>query len=134
MPVHDRAYDQVVATQRDVRHIALALPETVEGDDRFGFSVAGKAFAWSWMERVDPRRARIESTDVIAVRVADELAKQTLLATEPDVCFTEPHYDGYPAVLVRLEPIDLARLERILVAGWRARAPRRLLPLLDGTG
>jgi len=123
-----------VATQDDVRRVALDLPETTEGDDRFGFSVAGKAFAWSWMERVDPKRARIESTSVIAVRVADELAKQTLLATEPDVCFTEPHDDGYPAVLVRLEPIDLARLERILIQGWRSRAPKRLLPSAPTAG
>ncbi len=114
-----------MATQDDVRRIALSLPGTTEGEGRFAFSVDGKGYAWSWMERVHPKRARIESTEVIAVRVADELAKQTLLATEPDVCFTEAHDDGYPAVLVRLEPIDLPRLERILREGWQARAPKR---------
>jgi hypothetical protein len=120
-----------VATPDDVRRIALSLPGTAERDDGYVFVVDGKSFAWPWMERVHPKRARIASTEVIAVRVADELAKQTLLATEPDVCFTEPHYDGYPAVLVRLAPIDLPRLGRILADGWRSRAPKRLIAAAD---
>jgi hypothetical protein len=44
----------------------------------------------------------------------------------PDVFFTEPHYDGYPAVLVRLPAIDLDLLQVVLAQGWRCRAPRRL--------
>jgi len=85
----------------------------------------GKALAWSWLERVDPRRARVTNRDVIAVRVANQLEKESLLALDTEVFFTEPHYDGYPAVLVRLPAIDLDLLTDVLTAGWRTRAPRR---------
>lgn len=115
-----------MASQADVRRIALALPETTEDPGFFRFFVRGKQFAWSWMERIDPKAARVANDEVIAVRVADELEKQSLLAVDPAVFFTEPHYDGYPAVLVRLPAIDLDLLETVLTAAWRSRAPRRL--------
>jgi hypothetical protein len=63
---------------------------------------------------------------VIGVRVADEEEKQAMLALDPDIFFTEPHYDGYPAVLVRLPAIDGALLEKVIGDAWRVRAPRRL--------
>ena len=115
-----------MATQEDVRRIALSLPETSEHPDRFQFSVGGRHFAWAWLERVDPKRARVPSADVIAVSVADEVEKQTVLSIDPEVFFTEPHYDGYPAVLVRLPEIDLDLLEIVITDAWRCRAPRRL--------
>lgn len=111
-------------TQRDVRKIALALPETSE--DRFRRFVEGKQFAWVWLERVEPKKARVPNPDVIAVRVADELDKQVLLASDRTVFFTEAHYDGYPAVLVRLSKIDRPRLKEVLTDAWRCRASARL--------
>jgi hypothetical protein len=51
-----------------------------------------------------------------------------LIAANPDVYFTEPHYNGYPAVLVRLEAIGLAELEAILVDAWRCQAPKTTRP------
>lgn len=120
-----------MATRSDVRRLALALPETTEASDRFAFMVDGKGFAWSWMERVEPKRPRVENPDVIAVRVAGEYEKQPLMEMRPDVFFTEPHYDGFPAILVRLPAIDPELLEVILLEGWRSRAPRRLR---DGSG
>jgi len=113
-----------VANQRDVRKIALSLPETTEDPEGFRFSVKGKQFVWVWLERVDPKKARVPNPDVIAVRVADDLDKQVLLASDREVFFTEPHYDGYPAVLVRLSKIDRARLKEVLTNAWRSRAPR----------
>ena len=59
-----------MATQDDVRRIALSLPGATERDDGFVFVVDGKSFAWPWMERVHPKRARIASTETIAVRLA----------------------------------------------------------------
>jgi hypothetical protein len=115
-----------VATRDDVRRIALALPETSEGGG-FTFAMAGKSFAWPWMERVDPRRARVANPEVMGIRVASQLEKQSLLALDSEVFFTEPHYDGYPAVLVRLAAIDVDLLEQVLTDAWRSRAPRRLL-------
>jgi hypothetical protein len=116
-----------VATQDDVRRIALTLPETSEGAADFRFLVDGKQFVWLWHERVDPKRARVANPEVIAVRVATEFDKETLIDMDPRVFFTEPHYDGYPAILVRLSAIDLDLLRVVLMDGWRSRAPRRLL-------
>jgi hypothetical protein len=71
---------------------------------------------------------------VLAVRVENELEKQSLLALDADVFFTEPHYNGYPAVLVRLPAIDLELLEKVLTDAWRTKAPRRLLNAFDAGG
>lgn len=114
-----------MATQADVQRIALGLPDAIQDPGRFSFSVGGKAFAWVWMERVDPKRARVANPDVIAVRVADQVEKDSLLALDPAVFFTEPHYDGYSAVLVRLPAIDLDLLADVLEAAWRTRSTSR---------
>ena len=119
-----------MATQADVRRIAMALPETAE-DGGFHFSVADKGFAWPWMERLDPKRARVPNPAVLAVRVAHESEKETLIEMDPAVFFTEPHYDGYAAILVRLPVIELDLLEVVLADGWRSRAPKRLLAAAD---
>jgi hypothetical protein len=119
-----------MASQADVRRIALSLPETTE-DGGFHFSVAGKGFAWVWMERVQPKRPRVPNPEVIAVRVANELEKQALLSLDPTVFFTEPHYDGYPAVLVRIPAIELDLLEKVLTDAWRAKAPRKLVAAFE---
>jgi hypothetical protein len=121
-----------MATQADVRRIALFLPETAE-EGGFHFTVAGKGFAWAWMERVQPKKARVPNPEVIAVRVANELEKQALLSLDAGVFFTEPHYDGYPAVLVRLPAIDLELLEKVITDAWRCRAPKSLAAALDAS-
>jgi hypothetical protein len=51
---------------------------------------------------------------VLAIRVADLDAKEALLMSDPDVFFTEPHYDGYAAVLVRLDNVTRAQLRGLL--------------------
>ena len=61
------------------------------------------------------------------MRVANQLEKDSLLALDSKVFFIEPHYNGYPAVLVRLSAIDLDLLTDVLTAAWRTRAPRRLI-------
>jgi hypothetical protein len=123
-----------MADQSDVRRLALSLPETSEDAEGFAVRVSGKAFAWGWMERIDPKRARVPNSDVLAVRVENELEKQSLLALDTDVFFTEPHYNGYPAVLVRLPAIDLELLEKVLTDAWRTKAPRRLLNAFNAGG
>jgi hypothetical protein len=120
-----------MATMDDVRRIALSLPETAEEENRFAFAVRGKGFAWVWLERPKPRARRVANPEVIAVRVADELEKQSLLAVDSEIFFTEPHYDGYPAVLLRLPAVSLEMLEDLLTDAWRVQAPRRLAAMLD---
>ena len=115
-----------MATQEDVRRIALGLPEATEEPDDFRFLVGGKAFAWPWLERIDPKRARVPNRDVLAVRIAHESEKETLIEIDPAVFFTEPHYNGYPAILVRLPAIGTDLLAVLLTDAWRTRAPRRL--------
>jgi hypothetical protein len=113
-------------TQADVRRIVLELPETSEDPNGFRFFVDGKQFVWHWMERLDPKKARVPNPDVIAVSVAHESEKEVLIELDPAVFFTEPHYDGYPAILVRLPAIQPEVLVKVLTDGWRSRAPRRL--------
>lgn len=119
-----------MATRDDVRRIALSLPEAQE-EAGFAFAVSGKAFAWPWLQRLDPKKARVPNLEVMGIRVANELEKQALLSLDPAVFFTEPHYDGYPAVLVRLPVIELGLLEKVLTDAWRCRAPRKLAATLD---
>jgi hypothetical protein len=126
-----------LADQEDVRRIALALPEATESQDGFAFSVPNrgkhKGFVWSWKERVEPKQPRVERDDVIAVRVVDQADKAALLASDPAVFFTEPHYSGFPAVLVRLPQVTLAQLEELIVDAWRCQAPRALAEQLSAS-
>ena len=120
-----------MANEEDVRRIALSLPETTKDPNNFRFLVREKAFAWSYMERVEPKKPRVRRPDVLAIRVADEWDKQALLAVDSQKFFTTAHYDGFPAVLVRLPMIDVDELEELLLNAWRTRAPRALLANVD---
>src|SRR5438552_3460468 len=120
-----------MATQADVRRIALSLPGAEEGSDHFAFSVRNKGkakgFAWVWMERVTPKKPRVPNPGVLAVRVANLGQKDLILSADRKKFFTEPHYDGFPAVLVRLEAVSVADLEVLLAEGWRCQAPAERL-------
>jgi hypothetical protein len=120
-----------MATQKDVRRIALALPGTVQADDGFHFSVRNKnklkGFAWVWQERIAPKKPRVPNPAVLAVRVASLDAKDILLAMDPETFFTEPHYDGFPAVLVRLAAVKPRRLQQLIEEAWRCQAPKNLV-------
>ena len=124
-----------MAEQEDVRRIALSLPETCQGEDHFAFSVlnAGKqkGFVWVWMERVQPKKPRVPRPDVVAIRVAGELEKQMLLGASGAKFFTEPHYNGFPAVLVRLPAVDVEELDVLITNAWRCQAPKALVKALD---
>jgi hypothetical protein len=124
-----------MATRNDVRRIALALPETQEGDDGLGYSVRNgekwKGFTWTWNERVEPKKPRVPRPDVLVIRVADLQEKEALLAGDAEVFFTEPHYNGYPAVLVRLRAVGKAQLRELLTDAWRCQAPRALVKEFD---
>jgi hypothetical protein len=119
-----------VATQADVRRIALSLPETEEAEGHFAFSVRAKGklkgFAWVWMERIAPKKPRVANPAVLAVRVANLAHKDLLISAEPAKFFTEPHYDGFPAVLVRLAEVSISDLRELLEDAWRCQAPAEL--------
>ena len=63
---------------------------------------------------------------ILGARVEHLVAKEALLADDPTVYFTTPHFDGYPAILVRLDRIGLEDLQELIVEAWLARAPTRL--------
>lgn len=120
----------------DVQRLALALPGVVDerNDGRGGqlaFGVAGKAFAWTWMERVDPKRPRVPNPGVLAIRVASLAEREALLSLDEPAFFTEPHYANYPAILVRLAEVDIDVLADLLTDAWRLRAPKALLAKLS---
>jgi hypothetical protein len=124
-----------MADQNDVRRIASSLPGTTEAAGHFAFSVRNgakeKGFAWVWMERPESKKPRVPRPDVLAVRVASREEKEMLLASDAQKFFTEPHYNGFPAVLVRLETIDVDELEEVLTDAWRSQAPRKLVRAFD---
>ena len=106
-----------MATEDDVRSLALALPEVTEKPSYGtpGFRVKDKLFA------------RIHHDGgVLVLWTAGLLDKESFIDSEPDVFFTTSHYDGYPLVLVRLDRVDEARLRDLLEMAWRVRAPARL--------
>lgn len=115
-----------VATQNDVREIAAGLPGTVVSDGRFALSVPIKGklkgYAWTWAERIHPKKPKVINEGVLAVVVPNLTAKQAILDSDPEVYFTEPHYDGYSAVLVRLERICKDELADLLLEAWKCRA------------
>jgi hypothetical protein len=119
-----------MATQEDVRRIALSLPQASEAADHFGFGVLNKGklrgFAWAWNERIEPKKPRVPNQEVLAVRVASLAEKEELLAADPEKFFTEPHYNGFPAVLVRLPAIGAGELAELITDAWRCQAPRAL--------
>lgn len=124
-----------MADQNDVRRIALSLPGAREEENRFAFTVENKGkqkgFAWVWLERLAPKKPRVPNPEVLAVRVRDEAEKAILLAGDPARFFTEPHYNGFPAILVRLRAVPPTQLRKLLVDAWSCQAPRHLLEAAD---
>jgi hypothetical protein len=119
-----------MASQADVRRIALSLPATEEASNHFAFSIRNKGklkgFVWVWMERVAPKKARVPQPNVIALRVANLFDKDFLLALDPVKFFTEPHYNGFPAVLVRLPAVTAGELRPLITEAWSSQAPKDL--------
>ncbi|WDZ83850.1 MmcQ/YjbR family DNA-binding protein [Micromonospora cathayae] len=123
-----------MADADDVRRLALALPHVTEIDsDGFDFRVADKGFVWSYPER-RPGKPRVIRTDIAVLYVGDEAEKQALLLGEPEVFFTTPGYDGLPLVMLRLEQVDVDRLDELVTDAWRMRAPEPLAGDLGTTG
>ena len=121
-----------MATWRDVRRIALTLPGAAEESSSTGrphWTVNGKLFTWERPLRRSDLAAlgnRAPEGPILGVYTADLELKEVLLASNPAVYFTTPHFDGYPAVLVQLEKITASELKDIIVEAWLARAPKRV--------
>jgi hypothetical protein len=120
-----------MATWRDVRRIALALPGTSEEATSSGnaaWIVNTKFFTWERPLRPSDLKALGEKAPtgpILGVRTADLEMKEVLLASNPGVYFTTPHFDGYPAVLVRLPKISTKELKDVIEEAWLSRAGKR---------
>jgi hypothetical protein len=129
-----------MASWDDVRRLALALPETSERESRGlrGWRVKDKGFVWERpLRRADYAALGDDAPDgpILGARVEHLGAKEALLADDPAVFFTTPHFDGYPAVLVRLEHISPEDLSELVTEAWLAAAPKRLAKtFLDQAG
>jgi hypothetical protein len=120
-----------VATWDDVRRIALALPETSERASRElrQWRVKDKLLVWERpLRRADLEALGDDAPDgpILGARVEHLGAKEALLADASGAFFTTPHFDGYPAILVRLDRITVEDLDEVIVEAWLARAPKRL--------
>ena len=122
--VRDRHNDGMVS-EDEVRTAALSLPETNEKSSYGmpGFRVRTKGFA-----RLH------EEPGVLMLWCADVGEKEALIASNPDTFFTTAHYDGYSAILVRMNRIDADELLDLLTDAWRSRAPKRLVDDFDVDG
>jgi hypothetical protein len=123
-----------VASWDDVRRIALSLPETTEAVSwgHAHWRVKDKGFVWERpLNKSDHAALKAlgeEAPDgaLLGVRVADLGVKEAMVADESGLFFTIPHFNGYPAILVRLDPIGVPELEELIVEAWLDRAPKRL--------
>jgi hypothetical protein len=125
-----------MATLADVNRIATRLPGVIEAPSGLAYSVLvkgkEKGFIWAWAERVHPKKARIPNPGVFAIRVGSLSAKEMLLNSDEEKFFTEPHYNGFPAILVRLDAIEPDELEDLIIEAWRCKAPPDLLKSYPG--
>jgi len=108
------------------------LPETSErlSRDRCQWRVKDKLFVWERPLRrgeVETLGDRAPDGPIVGARVEHLGAKEALLADDPQVFFTTPHFDGYPAILARLERISVEDLDELVTEAWLARAPKRLV-------
>ena len=125
-------------TWDDVRTAACRLPETTEirrSEDHRAWQVRDKTFAWERPLRQADFAALGDAAPkgpILGIRTADLQQKEEILAARPDVFFTTPHFDGFPAVLAQLDRLELPLLEQLLLDAWRHRAPKRLLREHEG--
>ncbi|PSL53935.1 hypothetical protein B0I31_108382 [Saccharothrix carnea] len=129
-----------MATWDDVQRLATALPEVTERpsyDGRPAWRVKDKPFVWDRpLRKADLAALGAAAPDgpVLAASVPDLEVKEALLADDPTVYFTTPHFDGYPAVLVRLDDISADELEELVTEAWLCRAPKRLVKRFNESG
>ncbi|MCU4187197.1 hypothetical protein K6U06_22735 [Acidiferrimicrobium sp. IK] len=121
-----------VADFDDAARAAMTLPEVTEGL-RYGrrtWFAAGKPFAWERpFTKADLKRfgtATPPEGPILALSTADLVEKEAILATASPAWFTIPHFDGHPAVLVKLAEVDVAELEEAVIDAWAACAPAAL--------
>ena len=123
-----------MATMADLDKLALAMPQTtkeVSEDGRPSYLVHGKMYCFHRSRRpdaIDPETGE-RMDDVLMFRVADQDVKDLFLADERGLFFTTPHFNGYPAVLMRipqLKKMGRAELRDLVAEAWLTRVQKRV--------
>lgn len=119
---------RVMVGTDELQTLALALPEVIGGvgeNGQIGFEVGGKGLAWGYLARPAPKARRVLVPGVVAIRCTME-TKELLLEAAPERFFTDDHYRGYPAILVRLDEIEADELAGLLRQAWKIVAPKAI--------
>jgi len=118
----------------DLDKLALAMPHTTKelsDDGRPSYLVHGKMYCFHRSRRpdaIDPESGE-RMDDVLMFRVADLDVKELFLADGRGLFFTTPHFNGYPAILVRipnLKKIERDELRDLVAEAWLSRAQKRV--------
>ncbi len=118
----------------DLDKLAMAMPQTtkeVSDDGRPSYLVHGKMYCFHRGRRpdaIDPETGE-RMSDVLMFRVADEGVKELLLSDGRGVYFTTPHFNGYPAILMRipaLKKLDRQELGDLVAESWLTRVQKRV--------
>jgi hypothetical protein len=122
-----------MATWADVERLAMAMPQATAResghDGHREWRVRNKLFAWERPLRkgdLEALGADAPTGDILGVRTPDEGAKFALVADDPDIYFTTPHFNGYPAVLIKLERIPVDELREAIVESWLTQVTKRM--------
>lgn len=117
-----------MATWIDVSCAIEPLPAIDGRPGRREWRVKDKLLAWERPLRAADRAALGDGapTGPILAVYAPLDVKEMLLASRPDVYFTTPHFNGYPAILIRLPRIRAPELRELLRQSWLERAPKKL--------
>ena len=107
-----------MVTSAELADLVKVFPGVVEGDNELSFGVQlGEkvlGLSWPWRERVHPKKPKVPNMRVLVLPVAGLQIKELLIESNPDCLFTEPHFDGYAAILVRLDTVDEEFLKELL--------------------
>lgn len=113
----------------------MALPEVTEGTrwNRPTWFAGPKAgFAWERpLSKNDIKQLKalgreVPEGDLLGLRIEAVEMREAVIAADPEVLFTIPHFEGYPAVLLRLDDADPEKLEELLEEAWLVCAPKAL--------
>ncbi len=118
-----------MASLEELASIALSLPGVAQRGNAFEVEVKGKlkGLCWVWLERIEPKKARIPNPKYWAIATPSLSAREAWEQTEPKLFIHDPHYNGYPAVIVTLDRVPMDTLRDLLVEAWKSRVPKAIL-------
>ncbi|MEX0643676.1 MAG: MmcQ/YjbR family DNA-binding protein [Parvularculaceae bacterium] len=105
-----------------VRKIALSFPGVEEGTS---YGTAAFRVRKKFLVRMK------EDGVTLVLKTAGLDDKEFLIETRPEIYFETAHYNGWPAVLVRLATISDAELKDQFETAWRREAGKKLLAARD---